>query len=146
MVHFDRLTRMADMVEREISRGKYHFNLHGWGCGTNACAIGLAVATGEFAAEGITRYERDSYMAQMEDGSYYGWDAVRKLFGIDVDTSHYFFSMETFPPNLRVGPAAALEVVRRIRAYVSVETETRTVGELIDAETARKEVRELEPV
>lgn len=152
MPHFDRLTRMADMLEREAKRGHWRIDLNHWGCGTIACAMGLAVATGEFKKEGLCSWLGDDYTPAihisgdpLKDPS--GFEAIRLLFDIDHDTAYYFFSAIQYPVHIRNGQKAVDEVVRRIRAFVNVESDRRTIREVIAEEESRKvKKRELETV
>lgn len=140
MPNFDRLTRMASLVEREIALGNYKFEIRGWGCGTTACAIGLAVATG---FEGLTIAPCAGNYCPLYQGTF-GWDAITSLFDIDIATAMYFFDYSSYPISLYLGPDGAREVVRRIRAFVNVESDHRTINEVIADPRSIIEIRELE--
>lgn len=123
-IQLDRLSRMADMIEREMLRGHYQFDLGEWGCGTTACAIGLAIATREFEAEGFKSYSPRCLVRGAEAGylpiyeDYDGWDAIYNFFGIDYKTSHYFFSSVDYHIGDKSGPQVASEVIARLRDFV----------------------------
>jgi hypothetical protein len=123
-VQLDRLSRMADMIEREMLRGHYEFDLGEWGCGTTACAIGLAVATREFEAEGFKSYSPHCLARGAEAGylpiyqDYDGWEAIQIFFGIDGKTSHYFFSLTDYSIGSKRGPEVAKKVIARLRDFV----------------------------
>lgn len=129
MANLDRLTRIADMVDREIDRGEYSFELRGWGCGTTACVIGLAVHLGEFKTEGLTAFSSlddyvPAYPAYIGGGSErrtcYGWPAVEALFDIDSKTAEHFFSYYKYPALSGINAARA--VSKRLRDYVAAHT------------------------
>lgn len=138
MANLDRLTRIADMVDREIDRGEYSFELRGWGCGTTACVIGLAVHLGEFKAEGLKSEGLFSELAGSKITSRYiinndpgfdyvpkydkhlGWPAVMALFDIDANTAEHFFSYYRYPALSGINAARA--VSKRLRDYVAAHT------------------------
>jgi hypothetical protein len=106
------------MLDREIANPKYHFNLGSWGCGTQACAIGLAIATKEFANEGFRRYpDGFGYVPVYQNDT--SWSAIMGLFGINEYEALRFFQSTSYPSDLRVGPDSARAVSKRIRDYVA---------------------------
>lgn len=137
-IQFDRLTRMANMLDREAKNPHQDFSFdlgsNGWGqessCGTVACAIGLAVFLGEFKADGFTN--NSLWGLCPEYGDYSTWDAVIKFFGLEKEIAYSFFHQDYFPLRLRSGPKSAVEVSRRIRAFIAekqpqIKTETKVL-------------------
>src|SRR4051812_49222721 len=123
VANIKRLTRMADLLEEEVERGFYDFDLYNWGCDTTGCAVGLAVASGIFAREGLSMAgptsfgSRGSKNTPVFDGEE-GWKAVSKFFVLSLDDTMHFFCAYHFAK--KEGPEAALEVARRIREKIAV--------------------------
>lgn len=122
MANLERLTRIADMVDREIDRGEYNFELRGWGCGTTACVIGLAVHLGEFKAEGLKAegLSEPGFDYVPKYAKHMGWPAVMALFDIDSVTAEHFFSYYKYPALSGINAARA--VSKRLRDYVAAHT------------------------
>lgn len=128
MPHFDKLTIAADVIER--AHIKYEFDLNEWGCGSVACAVGIIVAERTFPelySHASLHYPRLKSAPNMS-----GWDVIMGLFDIDYVTARKFFNISSYPTDLKQGPEAAAEVVRRIREYVRIESKARAVCEIIE--------------
>lgn len=90
-------------------------------CGTQACALGLAAISGEFAKDGLS-WEIYKYWDGQTEGmlvpTFNGdreYNAGKEFFELtDVETA-FLFDPATYPYNLTKGAKAETEVVNRIR-------------------------------
>lgn len=90
-------------------------------CGTSACAMGLAVISGEFEKEGLrARFDYRSYDIVMHPalGTFVGLDAAAALFGIDYVEASWLFSPAYYQSTLRKGAKGERAVADRIAKFV----------------------------
>lgn len=127
-----RLLKLADLLEADAKNKKgIKFDLGTWGrsdagepsvsCGTTACAMGLAVASGAFKRAGLTNYfgGDDEWRICPEFGGEQGFYAAAKLFAIRPSDSEFLFSDDHYPDNKRKGAASERFVAKRIRDFVA---------------------------
>ncbi len=88
-------------------------------CGTNACALGLAAISGEFAAEGL-KYDISSegdLLPTFNDKQ--DFEAGAELFGISKHDAQVLFDPWYYPRTQRQGAAAEQEVIDRIKNLIA---------------------------
>jgi hypothetical protein len=105
----ERLLILADALEawKPGDLGVEYFYLASWqqkyGCGTAACAVGLACALPEFQALGLSMEREylasgwESYMPRLlvgEHGDYRAWDAVVMFFSLKVNGQGEYLFMD----------------------------------------------------
>lgn len=95
-------------------------------CGTEACAIGVAVLSGVFKAEGFTYTAEKfkSYRGSITDLTpvysapsgmrYLGWEAVNEFFELKDDQAHNLFAKVAYEEGESLGPDALRAVATRI--------------------------------
>lgn len=123
-----RLLRLAALLEKDAaSRCGVKFNMGTWGyaarnslpslsCGTEACAIGVAVLSGEF--NGLTY---GTILGTQITPLYRKWEryeAVEKYFDLSFDHARYLFSPSCYLPEQTRGGRAERYVAQRIRDFV----------------------------
>lgn len=123
----ENLLRLVKLLERDANDAAgVQFDMNIWGkikdqanpisCGTQACAMGLAALSGEFAEEGLTAYFTG------EDGMIFHWHGIptdplviaTNLFGISITESYALFLGECW---LR-GKEGELAKANQIRQFV----------------------------
>lgn len=90
-------------------------------CGTSACAMGLAVISGEFEKEGLRAHYQFGYRgASMEPilDDARGFDAAKVLFNITPGQAQWLFSPTSYPRDKRRGAVGELIVARRIESLI----------------------------
>jgi hypothetical protein len=156
-VRIDRLERMVALLDRHIAEPKINFNLASWvtsvskrggitnlfrkvECHTAACAVGLALVSGEFKEEGLKMgYETidgTSGISPLYEGET-SYTAVAKLFGISRDQAIQFFSPNSYY-DFR-GKEAALAVRNRICKFVGNLRFEETKAKMQEINEAEKE-------
>lgn len=118
----DRLLRLADFLEKEVTQEK--FNMYRWTntCGTVHCAFGWATQIPEFRDAGLKMSGQDDY--GHATGSYSEWrypmyenrecyDAAVTFFEIDLILANWIFSPDNYN-----APVAIKDVVERIQRTV----------------------------
>jgi hypothetical protein len=112
----DRLLRLAEYHEHQVSPEQ--FSLRNWQdpCGTVACAIGHACRIPEFAEAGLrlVPYGNAGYFMPAY-GEWSDWYAVAEFFGIDHDDAEYLFGAWHYDEGVATRPD---EVAARIREFV----------------------------
>src|SRR5579859_5509277 len=139
----DRLERLAVLLEKDAHKPDgVKFDLASWAepsvagnyrrweskdvhipvdCGTTACALGLAVISGEFAKEGLTTsfYGDDSgFLMFPSCNEQEGFYAGAELFGIEYDDSRYLFDPDCYD-EVPQGAKGELFVAQRIRDFIN---------------------------
>ena len=104
------LAKVLDAVKPE------RFDLDVWiarpgHCGTTACAVGHAVLSGRFTAEGLGRDEHGRPTFQRLTS----WGAVTEFFEVDTYVAYKLFSPDGYPGGINTTPN---EVARAIRNYL----------------------------
>lgn len=152
-MHTDRLLRLAVLLESDANNpAGVMFNLDTWAndakldhenaffytpetdvipmdCRTMACGMGLAAISGIFYDEGLTwRINREWLIPTFKGED--GFDAAVLFFDLARGQVHHLFSSDYYPPDLRKGKEAELEVAKRIRALVAKAQATERVREL----------------
>lgn len=134
-----RLLKLAVLLEKDAKRKRgIKFDLGDWAktkdkkltvsCGTTACAMGLAVLSGEFKRQGLSNYYvggvdefgRPSLAPKCNDRLAFG--AASELFGISDEMSEYLFSSLSYKKSK--GAQAELAVAKRIRELVKTDGES----------------------
>lgn len=136
MMNKTRLLKLAALLEADAKDQKgAKFDLTIWGnmidldkpmsCGTVACAMGLAVASGIFKKDGLTNYTLNDGDARLYAHSlipFYknesGFHAAAKLFNISYNDANWLFGAEWYPNEVMIGAEGELTVAKRIRVYV----------------------------
>lgn len=125
-----RLLKLADLLESDADNPSgVRFDLETWAstegpvptinCGTQACAIGLAMLSPEFNLEGL--HFGDGYLTQFSphfEGER-GFDAVETFFGLSDKEANFLFVYAHYDKNLRAGRDSELAVAKRIRDFVA---------------------------
>lgn len=126
----DRLLRLAALLEEDAANDKgIKFDLGQWAevtdpdnpvsCGTQGCAIGLALVSGIFKDEGFgSQFQRQYHPTYLPPGwqkgnAIGGWSAIQAFFEIDHDQAIELFLMDSYV--IVKGAEAELEVADRIR-------------------------------
>jgi hypothetical protein len=124
-----RLLKLADLLEADAKNKKgIRFDLGTWGwaentnnpvsCGTTACAMGLAVASGAFTRAGLLPPGSNGKLIPRV-GKAMGFQAAQKLFHIKDDEADYLFSDSSYPLHIPTTEAAGERAVaKRIRRFV----------------------------
>jgi hypothetical protein len=144
-MHADRLIKLAELLEADAINPKgLKFDLSLWGssneydddglddtyappvsisCGTHACAMGLAVLSGEFAEFGLINasHNKSSIVPEIAGTKAFGFQAAEVLFGIDEKQAYNFFCAEFYPDEITTGKEGELLVAARIREFVADE-------------------------
>lgn len=84
-------------------------------CNTTGCAIGLAMLTPEFNAEGFKAEKR---VFDPEFGNRLGWGAVEEYFNLTRDECEQLFQLSSYSSALRKGADGERAVAARIREFV----------------------------
>lgn len=124
-----RLLKLADLLEADAKNKKgVKFDLSDWGyaenkkkpisCGTTACAMGLAVASGAFKREGLRSTYGDGFLLPLHRDRE-GFSAAESLFDIGHDASTFLFSDSYYPRGKTKGAIGELFVAKRIRDFVA---------------------------
>lgn len=138
-----RLKRLARLLRKDAANPKgVQFNLAHWAapagtsvavfaempmkpvpvdCGTSACAMGLAVLSGEFKKEGLRAHYRHSWRGiamHPELNGVYDFAAAQLLFNITPGQASWLFSPTAYPLDKRKGAKGELTVARRIESLV----------------------------
>lgn len=119
-----RLLILARALERFKPTERRKFNLATWklrtrGCGTQACAAGLAASLPELKRLGLsleTNYsiERQTcYVPKYR--RYSAWDAIEKFFGLSPDEAFHLFAYDHYDD-----PRDPVAVATRIREFVAL--------------------------
>lgn len=90
-------------------------------CGTSACAMGLAVLSGEFKKEGLRANYRHSWSGiamHPELNGVHDFAAAQLLFNITPAQAAWLFSPTSYPRDKRKGAKGELTVARRIESLV----------------------------
>lgn len=85
-------------------------------CNTTGCAIGLAMLTPEFNAEG---FKAEKYVFDPEFGDDVGWVAVGGYFELTRDECERLFQCSFYPEALRKGVDGERAVAARIRDFLA---------------------------
>ena len=124
-----RLLKLADLLEANAKNPKgARFNLKRWGvvtdtrnpvsCGTTACAMGLAVASGAFKSAGLKSNFNDGDLYPRHNGKS-GFGAATSLFDISYIDANHLFCPDCYPINKLEGANAERYVAKRIRDFVA---------------------------
>ncbi len=124
-----RLLKLAAMLEADAKNKKgVSFDLGTWGwadkrkpvsCGTHACAMGLAVASGAFKRAGLRPMSRDRNLMPRV-GRLSGFEAAAKLFEIESEEADWLFDEHYYRELSTVeGAQAERAVAKRIRQFVA---------------------------
>lgn len=134
------LLKLADLLQEDAKNPTgIKFDLSHWGegdganpvsCGTVGCAMGLAVASNTFTANGLRGYRAgDSLKPRWASDPYgmHGFDAIQKLFSISNRAAFWLFSNHIWNGRdyinayrgSTIGAEGEMKVARRIRAYVA---------------------------
>lgn len=124
------LLKLAAILRKDASRKRaIKFDMCTWGrasderdngharwkpalsCGTTGCALGVAALSGQFP--GLT-YQKSWMGLRISHEELQGYEAAQSYFGITEPTAQFLFSHGAYPPNLRKGAEAELEVARRL--------------------------------
>lgn len=124
-MRLDLLTRVANAVER--SKGTYFFDITGWGRSNCGCAIGIAIATGEFKEEGLMAqnpaYIGDDVAYRPVYNKQKDWPAVMDFLGLtEKDCLHLFHTSGYRDNDGKYYYPTADQVVARIRQFVADHT------------------------
>jgi hypothetical protein len=126
-----RLLKLADLLEADAKNKKgIRFNMGDWGtapmgeepavsCGTTACAMGLAVASGAFKRAGLTNGAFTTNWIVPKVGKEVGFKAAEVLFDIDIGASYFLFDPCRYPTDKRTGATGERYVAKRIRDFVA---------------------------
>lgn len=134
-----RLLKLAALLEKDAKRKRgIKFDLGEWAntegkkltvsCGTTACAMGLAVLSGEFKRQGLSNYYIGGVDAFGQPAlapkcnRRLGFGAASELFGISDEMSEYLFSSLSYKKSK--GAQAELVVAKRIRELVKTDGES----------------------
>lgn len=132
-----RLLKLARLLEKDAGNAKgIKFDLSIWGyadlskpkpvsCGTTACAMGLAVASGKFRSDGLKPMTREGDL-EPRAGHKTGIPAAAKLFQITDREAEWFFLDESYPWDQRSGAKGERAVAKRIRDFVAGKVPPRT--------------------
>lgn len=142
-----RLLKLADLLEADAANKKgVKFDLGIWagpsdnglgtfedgsdravpvGCGTTACAVGLACISGAFKRSGLT-YDfgpmfgsESGFRLRPRFGAYSEFDAVEAFFSIDRMQAEFLFLTDRYPDSKTRGAAGERYVAKRIRDFVA---------------------------
>lgn len=118
-----RLLKLAELLEADaVSEDGVEFDLDSWGsktpCGTSACAMGLAVASGAFSRAGLLPPTPDGDLVPSMRSGKRGFSAAVELFAISHNEAVWLFD-PVFYECSTAGPDAELAVAKRIRAFVA---------------------------
>jgi hypothetical protein len=135
-MHSDRLLKLAELLEADAANPVgIQFDLGVWGeadsdqpvslsCGTQACAMGLAVLSGAFEQYGLLNGANVPYLIIPEMVAIpgftnpVGFAAAERLFGILYDDAVRLFSPDYYA-GVTVGAEGELVVASRIREFVA---------------------------
>ena len=131
-----RLLKLADLLDADAKNKKgVQFDLTTWAgkvskrgelpevsCGTQACAMGLAVISGAFKRAGLTAlYDKNyiglGYAVIPKFGRKAGYAAAESLFDISAQQARHLFSPAHYEN--RKGAKAEMAVAQRIRQLVA---------------------------
>lgn len=96
-------------------------------CNTSACAMGLAVLSGEFKKEGLYATYADTWNGTVMDPAfkprgatmtYTGFTAAEELFGLNDDQAQYLFSPVLYRKKFLRGAKGERYVANRIAKFV----------------------------
>lgn len=128
-----RLLKLADLLEADAENKKgIKFDLNDWGfgenytpvehaCGTTACAVGLAIISGEFKRAGLYNYWGETGSTRIVPGykDMRDWPAVRAFFGLGYEGAAFLFSADRYPTSKTTHAAGERYVAKRIRDFVA---------------------------
>ncbi|HSV24349.1 MAG TPA: hypothetical protein VLJ17_15140 [Xanthobacteraceae bacterium] len=130
-----RLLKLAGMLEADAkNKNGIKFDLSLWGgahrpdepmsCATIGCAMGLAVASGAFAKDGLQPPDSGGRLAPVfrSKGSQdrlYHFDAAAGLFQIERQEAKFLFGYNHYSLPRSVGAHAERAVAKRIRQFVA---------------------------
>ena len=129
-----RLLKLADLLEADAANPKgVKFDLSEWGtsqtkrakigCGTTACAVGLACISGAFKEDGlgfdIDKTDPAVYEICPRFAGSYGFYAIEGFFDIDDLTARRLFSMHSYEQKEQKGQEGERAVAKRIREFVA---------------------------
>jgi len=132
MIPTERLLLLADRLEEDATNPSgMKFDLQEWfgeetnahnrpalDCNTTGCAIGLAMLTPEFNAEGF-KADADFDPIFVNADIPAGWDAVQAYFGLTFSEAANLFSHASYLKGK--GATAELAVAKRIRRFVTAQ-------------------------
>jgi hypothetical protein len=135
-MHADRLLKLAGLLEADAANPKgLKFDLGTWGetpspkdeigisCGTIACAMGLAVLSGEFEKYGLFNGAVSSkhwILPKMDETGDTGFWAAAELFDIGYADAEHLFKHGAYPDNCpTTGAEGERAVATRIREFVA---------------------------
>lgn len=133
-----RLLRLARLLEADAKsrRGiKFDLDTFGWsdkktpsvGCGTTACALGLAALSGAFKNQGLTaEFDKNIFSdtihvrpsIEVDGVQFEEFAAAEQLFSITNDESQFLFSPDYYGTN-QTGAKGERFVAKRIRDFVA---------------------------
>ncbi len=130
--HPKRLLKLADLLEADATNKKgIKFDLGGWGsarkkkrtvdmsCGTTACAMGLAVLSGEFEKYGLFNVRDDNTICPAMKTGEVGFGAATALFGISNVHAEWLFYAGYYLPEEWTKSRGERTVAKRIRDFVA---------------------------
>ena len=137
-----RLLKLAGLLEKDAKNKKgIKFDLGTWGrignsarpvsCGTVGCAIGLAVASGEFRRAGLTADNDhndpiESLCPRMPSGNR-GLTAAAELFDLNLVEAGWLFDTPSYRGRT-TGKQGELKVAKRIRDFVAGKAHPQQAG------------------
>lgn len=124
-----RLLKLADLLEQDAKNKKgIKFDLGLWGyvsdanspvsCGTSACAVGLAVASGAFKRAGLASLEGGPRLTPKFRGLG-GFAAVEAFFNLNMSESSFLFDDHSYRRAATKGASGERAVAKRIRDFVA---------------------------
>lgn len=111
-MNVEALERLANVVLPQVP--DENFDLKGWECGTVKCAVGWACVDPWFNDQGLyfkPDYDEDLIPVYKDKTN---WKAIKEFFNIDLDTSLYLFSEDTY----KTSPSKQ-DVINRINEVLS---------------------------
>lgn len=103
-------------------------------CGYSACAVGHAALDHRFNKLGLQMDPGQSPILVDDKGTTFGWDAVRRFFGVNQQTAEWLFMPECYPLEQRGDPlavAARCEMLAEGRITIE-EIEQQYIGASLD--------------
>lgn len=141
-----RLLKLAELLEKDARNKKgVKFDLETWaapsgsrpwerswdrrepeievGCGTSACAVGLACISGAFKRAGLTFGYKKSFgggfhLVPKFNGSR-EFRAVERFFEVGAPEAKFLFAADEYPENKLTGAIGERYVAKRIRDFVA---------------------------
>lgn len=142
------LEKMRDLLREDAARDDgVKFDLNTWarpsngifleedepsmGCGTTACAVGLAALSGRFRGLSLIRGRFGVGLVPLLKVKGHelstGWSAVERLFGIDEPTTNWVFDQAFYGPQHKTRAKGELEVAARIDDLLETDGDLESV-------------------